>query len=273
MDSANSDRPFTPSSNGTILLTRTENQSRSLQQKLEESGFTVLNQPVIEILPVDDYSEIDSFLSRLNEFDWLIFSSSNGVRFFLDRFFAPEQKTGHEKQKSWARLRQNGLKIAAMGPGTAGTVSEYGLPVDLIPDRFCAEGMAAALTEEAHRHKRFLSLRASRGRQVLSRQLSASGGVFSELVVYQSRDVTVPDQSIRQKMETGRIDAVTVTSSAGAKSLIAMFGDSLKKTRLVAISSLTGDTIREAGFPVLLADEASEEGLVARLQKLFRQGI
>ena len=235
-----------------ILVTRPAHQATALAGPLAELGADVLLHPAIEIGSPTDWGEVDSALKRLSEFDWLVFSSSNGVRYLLERLLA----TGRD-------LRALGsLKLAAIGPGTAEELLRYHLKADLIPDEFRAESLASSLAGKA-RGQRFLLARASRGREILAEELTAAGGVVEQVVVYQSNDVAAADPQIMELMEAGKIDWVTVTSSAIAKSLVKLFGESLKNTKLVSISPITSVTLREMGFePTAEAMEYTMSGVV-----------
>ena len=108
--------------------------------------------------------------------------------------------------------------------------------------------------------------RASRGREVLADELQAAGGSVEQVVVYSSVDVSAPDEETLRLLRAGRIDWITVTSSAIAKSLAAMFGDDLRRSRLASISPITSGTLRELGFdPAAEAREYTLAGVVAAI--------
>lgn len=228
-----------------VLVTRPASQAETLCRRLEELGAEVLIQPAIEISEPEDWGPVDRALERLEQYDWLVFSSANGVQFLLERVC---QKHGD--------LRRLGrIKLAAIGPGTSEALAEYRLRADLLPAEYRAESLAEALSADA-RGRRFLLARASRGREVLAEQLRAAGGEVDQVVVYRSADVVSADPVVAQALAEGRIDWVTVTSSAIARSLVGLFGDELRKSRLVSISPITSSTLRELGHSV--AAEAAE---------------
>jgi uroporphyrinogen III methyltransferase/synthase len=112
-----------------------------------------------------------------------------------------------------------------------------------------------------------LLVRASRGREILAEELTKAGGIVEQLVVYESIDVERADPAIVAKMAAGQIHWTTVTSSAIARSLVNLFGDSLRKTKLVSISPITSATLRELGFePTAEAKEYTMVGVVAAIQ-------
>lgn len=235
----------------TVLVTRPAHQARTLGHALEELGANVLIQPAITIGEPADWRPVDGVIARLHEFEWLVFSSVNGVDYFLDRLLSERD------------LRSlSGLKIAAVGPGTTKRLAEYHLRADYQPDQYRAEALAAGLAGDA-KNKRFLLVRASRGREVLAEELTKAGGLVEQVVVYQSTDVAVPDPAVPEKLADGSIDWITVTSSAIAKSLTKLFGKSLQDCKLASISPVTSTTIRELGFePAAEATQYTMDGIV-----------
>jgi uroporphyrinogen III methyltransferase/synthase len=235
-----------------ILVTRPEEQSAELADELAEWGAQVLVQPAIELGPPEDWKPVDDALRRLESFDWLVFSSSNGVRYFIDHLLA----TGRDL-RSLAKVR-----LAAIGPGTSAALNQYHLKADLQPDEYRAEALAEALRGNA-RGKRFLLLRASRGREVLAERLQAGGGQVEQVVVYASRDTTRVKPEVQRAMEDGRVDWVTVTSSAIARSLARLFGDRLNRCKIVSISPVTTATLQELGLqPAAEARKYTMQGVV-----------
>jgi len=240
-----------------ILVTRPAGQSEGLVETLTELGAAVHYQPAIEIGPPRDWAAADAAIGDLASFQWLVFSSSNGVRYFLDRLAT-----------QGLDLRAlGGCKIAAIGPGTAEALREYRLQADLLPEEYRAESLAEALAPAA-KGANILLLRASRGREVLAETLTAAGAQVQQAVVYESRDVTTPDPEIAEALKEGRIDWVTVTSSAIARSLVAMLGADLKQAKLAAISPLTAGVLTDAGYTVTaIADPYTTAGVVDAILK------
>jgi uroporphyrinogen III methyltransferase/synthase len=235
-----------------VVVTRPIGQCEPLQSQLCELGAEVLLQPAIEIGPPASWETVDEALSRLDQFDWLVFSSVNGVEYLLGRLLAV-----HGDLRKLA-----GVRLAAIGPGTADRLAAYHLRADLMPAEYRAEALADVLTAAAA-GQRVLLVRASRGREVLAERLQAVGVPVEQVVVYESRDVAAPDPAITQRLRDGEIGWVTVTSSAIARSLAALFGRDLRRTKLASISPVTSTTLRELGFePAAEASEYTMEGLV-----------
>lgn len=238
-----------------IMITRPRSQAEALRHRLAELGADVLVQPAIEIIPTDDWRLVDEALNKLDQFDWVVFSSSNGVRYLLERLCSVHGDL----------RRLGGVRLAAIGPGTADELAAYHLKADFVPDEFRAESLAGGLAAQAA-GRRFLLARASRGREVLADELQSAGGEVQQIVVYQSRDATTPDAETAELLHQGRVDWVTVTSSAIARSLAAMFGNDLRRTRLVSISPITSATLRELGHePAAEARVYDMSGVVAAI--------
>lgn len=235
------------------MVTRPAEPGDPLVERLESLGAEVIVQPAIRILPPADWQPVDDALARLDTFDWLVFSSANGVRYLLER------------------RRHRGLeclaipRVAAMGPGTAEALARYGLRAELAPDEYRAESLAEALAPEAW-GRRFLLARASRGRETLAEQLTAVGAAVEQIVVYTSDDVERPDPEAAALLREGQIAWITVTSASIARRLIAWFGDDLHKTRLASIGPITSGVLREHGHrPAVEAAEYTMPGLVTAI--------
>lgn len=238
-----------------VLVTRARSQGDRLWERLVDLGAQVHVQPAICIAPPTDWQLVDAALDQLGTFDWLVFSSSNGVRSLLDRLL----QRGRDLRCLGA------VKLAAIGPGTADELLGYGLRADLVPQEFRAESLADALSHEAA-SRRFLLARASRGREILAERLTHAGGRVTQIVVYESLDVAQAQPETRTWLSAGRIDWTTVTSSAIARSLVRMFGEELRRTRLASISPVTSEALRELGYPPSVeATEYTMDGVVAAI--------
>ena len=238
-----------------VIVTRPTEQTGGLVDRLEELGASVLVQPAIEIGPPPDWGPLDAALARLPDFDWLVFSSANGVRFTLNRLM--------ETARDVRALA--GLKLAAIGPATADALAAFHLRTDLVPGEYRAEALAAALASQAA-GRRFLLVRASRGREVLAEQLHAAGGHVEQIVAYTSRDVPAPQSDVVATLSEHAGVWVTVTSSAIARSLARLFGERLRGARLASISPVTSATLHELGLePAVEAAEYTTSGLVAAI--------
>lgn len=253
-----------------VLLTRPDDggsADEATVRQLQQLGADVRLQPAIAISAATDLGPLDAALRRFADeptpFDWIAFSSGNGVRALLRRLEA----LGRD-----ARIFGR-AKFAAIGPATAHALAAFHLRTDLIPPEYRAESLAESLSQKVTLgEKRFLLIRASRGREILAETLRAAGAEVEQVVAYQSTDVAKPDEEIAELVAAGKIDWITVTSSAIAKSLAAMFGPELKKAKLASISPITSATLRDLGHePAAEATEYTLPGLVAAILSAERK--
>jgi uroporphyrinogen III methyltransferase/synthase len=243
-----------------ILVTRPRHQASDLTARLEELGAVVSLLPAVEIREPADWTPVDRALANLSAYQWLIFTSANGVDALISRL----RQLGRD-------LRILGpLRLAVIGPATADALRRYHLEPDLIPTVFDSESLAAALREHVA-GQRVLLARADRGRDVLREQLAKVAEV-EQIAVYSQVDAIEPSCDALEALRQGEIDYVTVTSSNIARSLIhALDEASLQRirsgaVRLVSISPVTSATIRELSLPVAAeAREFTTEGVVQAL--------
>lgn len=223
----------------TILVTRPGDDGNQVLRELELLGAQTLYWPAISISPLDDFRELDAAIEHLNDYRWIVFNSSNGVRAFMQRLW-----TMGRDARALASCR-----LAAVGPQTAKELAAFQLRADLVPTRFDADHLAEELVDQAGAGP-CLIVRASRGREVLADRLREVGIAVTQVAAYQNVDTDHVPTEIRQAMQRGKIQWVTVTSSAIADNLVRQFGNDLRATRLATISPLTSQRIREHGLEV-----------------------
>ncbi len=235
------------------MLCRPERESLATAELLRALGAGVVIEPTIQIGPPEDWGPVDRLLPEITGFDWLVFSSGNGVRYFLGRFL---QREGDIR-------RLAGPRLAAMGPGTAAALADFHLRADVVPPEYRAESLVEVLAPEAA-GKRFLLVRASRGRPILADGLRAAGGEVVQVVAYDSRDVASVRPEVVERLQAGEIQWTFVTSSSIARSAVRLFGQALRQTRIVSISPVTTAVLKELGFPVAVeAREYTLRGMLA----------
>lgn len=246
----------------TVMITRAPHQAQDTARRLVDLGAQCVFQPAIAIGPPGDITDLKAALGRLGDFDWIVFSSVNGVEYFLDHLW----RQGLDL-RDLARSR-----IAAIGPATANRLSDFRLRVDVQPEIFRAEALAEELVRVAPQG-RYLIIRASRGREILAETLTANGAEVTQVVAYESQDVTAPQPHIIDAIHKHAIQWTLVSSSAIARALHQMFGDDLRKTRLVSISPVTSGVIRDLGLEVHAeATTHTIDGLIAAIVDQVRQG-
>ena len=251
-----------PLSNQNVLLTRPAHQCDALKRLFEAQGATVFLQPTIEILPPTDWQSADEAINSVSSCDILVFASPNGVRSFFDRAKSLPDII-------FPCFIDKIPLLVATGPGTSEVLAKYSVKKIYVPsERYDAEGILALLTKQNIVGKRILLVRGNRGRTVLPDELERLGAYVEQVSVYQSVDLTVPAPEIASLVQCGKIDWVTVTSSAIGRSLVRMFGGDLRQTKLAGISPITSQTLTECGFPPMV--EATEATLPALVEALVR---
>ncbi len=246
-----------------IMVTRTREQASKLIEALEELGAECLEVPTIKIVPLKNYEVLDHALSELESFDWVVFTSVNGVKYFFERLFVAGKDV-----RALA-----GAKLAAIGQATAQGLKNYGLRVDLLPKEYRAEGLIAAFKEIGVSGKKILIPRALEAREILPQKLEEMGAKVVVAPVYQT---VLPEKNAKQAKELLRkgVDVVTFTSSSTARNLLAMLGEEaqelLSRVVLASIGPITSKTLQQAGFkPHIEAKEFTILGLVQAIKEYF----
>lgn len=235
-----------------VLVAGSPATSDKLRHRLASLGAEVISEPAIRIADPPDWAPVDTVLENLEQYDWLVFSSGNGVDYLFRRLF----------DRGGDMRRLGNVKLAAIGPSTADRLVNYHVQADVVPEQYNADGLAESLKGDAQ-GKRFLLLRASRGRELLAEELKAAGAEVDQVVVYSSLDVEDPNEDVTETMAAGKIDWVTVGSSSTARSLVRLYGDDLRNVRLVSISPLTSGALRDLGHePAAEASPYTTDGLV-----------
>jgi uroporphyrinogen III methyltransferase/synthase len=249
-----------------ILVTRPRALAASMVQSLEELGAVVHRCPVVDIAEPTDWAAADKALTSLERFQWLVFTSVNGVQAVMRRL----GQLGRD-------LRALGsVRLAAIGPATADALRMYYLQADLIPREYTSESLAAQLKVRAA-GQRVLLARADRGRDVLRQQLAAVCEVV-QVTVYSQHDEFQLEADVRELLRQGRIAYVTLTSSNIARAFVRALDEETRAStrsgtpRLVTISPVTSAAVSELGFPVAAeAREATSAGVVAAVVELAQR--
>jgi uroporphyrinogen III methyltransferase / synthase len=239
-----------------IVITRPRNDGNRSAVTLETLGAEVLLAPTVEVRAISDPAPLDAAIDRLASYDWLVFTSANGVRFFLERL----THRGRD-------LRALGhLKLAAIGPTTAEALAKFHLTADLMPQAFRSEALAAELLHHAP-GGRILLARADRGRSVLKDDLDQLADV-DQVPVYHNADAPALPPSVVERIRDGSIDWITLTSPAITVRLSGLLPLELQprlgtEVRLASLSPVTTEAARSVGWRVAVeAAEYTWDGLV-----------
>jgi uroporphyrinogen III methyltransferase/synthase len=247
----------------TIVVTRTRHQASDLSRQLHELGAGVIEAPTIEIAPPKDPLHVDQALARLHEYDWIIFTSVNGVA-----------ETKRKLLHFGLDARVFGKsKIAAIGDATAEAVrQQLCLSVALCPESFVAEALADELERRGEvGGRKFLLLRADIARPLLRERLERAGAAqVNDVAVYETHAAKSLPPHLIDALETKQVTWVTFTSSSTARNFIALLGEDYKlklaNVKLVSIGPITTATLREFGLtPTVEAKTFNIPGVVAAI--------
>jgi uroporphyrinogen III methyltransferase/synthase len=255
-----------PLSGRTVVLTRPEDDARSTEIALEDLGARVLVAPTITVGPIEDAAALDDAIKTLERYDWLVFTSANGVRYFFERLFA----LGYD-------LRRVGhAKLAAIGPATAKALRKLALNADVVPNSYRSEDLAEALVPLV-RGKRVLLARADRGRTVLKDELEGIAAEVTQIPVYRNADADGLPAEVLAALEADKVDWVTLTSSAIARRFEALrprsdSGDCVRRLKFASISPVTSQAAREAGIePTVEAEDYTINGVIQAIADFERR--
>ena len=252
-----------------VLVTRAKEQSRQMADRIALQGGDPVLFPTIRIFPPLDLSPLDTCISGIGSYDWVIFTSANGVDRFFERFF--EVRTDIREMA--------GPHVGAIGPVTAATIRSRGIKVERVAREFTAEGVLELLSGEEVSGKRFLIPRAEKARDTLPQGLTEMGGKVDVVSVYRTAPPADAEvDGIREMLSRQQIDAITFTSSSTVTHLVEMLGGAefarelLEGVALASIGPITSETIRSMGLTVgIEASSYTTDGLVDALVDHFRE--
>jgi uroporphyrinogen III methyltransferase/synthase len=228
-----------------ILITRARSQSTGFGTALRAKGAEVIEFPMIEIVPPLRWNELDRSLNRFNSYAWIIFTSANGVKFFLQRL----------KEKKIRTSLPPSLRVCAIGPATAKELKEKKVRIDFVPREYVAEAILEGFEKMSIRGKRILLARAKVARDVLPRGLRQMGAEVDVVEVYRTLKPRGGAKKLRKLLTNEKVDVLTFTSS----STVSHFADLLRKEDLgilmknvtiACIGPITARTALEWGMKV-----------------------
>jgi uroporphyrinogen-III synthase len=243
-----------------ILITRPRPQAKEFAEKLQASGYDPVFFPVIEIQPIENNIALERALSKLDCYDWVVFTSVNAVQVAFDRHSFLVRDTG------------SGVKFAAIGPKTAEALQERGFQPDFVPEEYVAESILPGLGDL--RGRWVLLPRAEIARKVLPEAICEAGGIAHEIAVYKTIPAE-PDPQGLAALKSG-VDFITLTSSSTVRNFTAIArANGLDPLRLpgnplfACIGPVTEQTAREEGLINLVtAREFTTRGLIEVIDKV-----
>jgi len=251
-----------------IVVTRAREQASGFLKKLSALGAECIQFPTIEIVPPDSWEPLDTAILNLASYQWLLFTSVNGVKYFLQRL--------HFLKKDVRDLK--GIRIGAIGPKTAEQWHQWGIIPDLVPDEYRAEAVVASFKKWDTEGVRILIPRAAKAREVLPEQLRKMGARVEVVDAYKTISPQKNTAEIQEMLEKGSIDMVTFTSSSTVTNFVEMFNSRedlahkwMKQVSVACIGPITADTAGEQGFSVdLMPADYTIEALTSAITDFFK---
>ncbi|MBN1905800.1 MAG: uroporphyrinogen-III C-methyltransferase [Deltaproteobacteria bacterium] len=236
-----------------IVVTRAREQASGFMAGLRELGANCIEFPTIEIRPPDDWAPLDRAIERIRDYNWLIFTSVNGVKFFFKRLF--------EDGKDVRALGE--IKVCAIGPKTADEVKGYGIIPDMVPTEYRAEAVIIGFRRLKTDSLKILLPRAKEAREILPDELRKMG---AKVDVVESYVTIMPENrvaAISKMLEAGEISMITFTSSSTVTNFMGMFGTNanqvkewLKDVDIASIGPITSETARRLGLKITVEPES-----------------
>jgi len=227
-----------------IVITRPRAQAPEFAERLEAWGAEVVPFPTIETAAPPSFAAFDNAIRRASDFDWVVFTSANGVRAFFERLRSVDADV-----RDWHRAR-----FAAIGPQTARALEGYCVGVATVPDEFRAEAVVAALVKTGVAGKRILLPRAAGARSVLPQQLRQHGATVEDVPTYTTVVPQADAQVLQDLLMSDAVDLVTFTSSSTVHNFVTLLkgkvADVLRHTTIGCIGPVTADTARSYGMQV-----------------------
>jgi uroporphyrinogen III methyltransferase/synthase len=244
-----------------VLVTRAPEQSNELVAALAQAGAEAVLAPLVRLAPADDASALDAALDRLADYDSIVFTSANAVRF-----------TALRARERNVALAPGGARVVCVGPATASAALEAGLPVHRAPPaRYDAEAVLEQLLAEGEvRGQRFLVPRSDLARDVLPEGLRAAGAQVDAVVAYRNEPAEIDRAWLRGELIAGRLDVLTFASPSAAQRFAALLDEDARAAALrctiAAIGPVTARALAAAGLPAqVVAQSATAAGLVEEL--------
>jgi uroporphyrinogen III methyltransferase/synthase len=247
-----------------ILVTRAQEQARELSALLVEQGGEPVECPTIQVVPPESWRELDEAVAELGQYHWVVFTSVNGVRPFMERL----------RQRGQDARAFAGLRLCCIGPRTAEELRVYGLRADLIPSEYQAEGVIDAMKAAGVAGQRVLIPRAAVAREILPEQLRAMGAEVRVVTAYRTVLPSVEAEHLKEQLRRQAIHVITFTSSSTVRNFRRLFDSREEMTKLIGdavvacIGPITAKTAVEQSLPVTIT--AAKNTIPALVQAIVQ---
>jgi uroporphyrinogen III methyltransferase / synthase len=247
-----------------IVITRPEAQTEDFAALLQRQGARVIHFPTIRIVPPENHDDIDQAIGRLSLYKWLVFTSANGVTFFINRL--------KELGKDIRDLK--GIRICTIGPATAAKIESFGISVDLVPDTFISEGVVKAFADIDIRGNRILLPRAETARDVIPDGLAVLGATVDVVTAYRTVHSGRNRSELDDLIKEGKVDVITFTSPSTVKYFLEIMGKDFvmpPQIKTACIGPVTSAAVKKAGLAIdILQERYTIPALVETLATYFK---
>lgn len=250
-----------------IIVTRAREQASDFACLLENQGAFPIQFPTIKTVPPDSWESLDHAIQSIDKYDWLIFTSVNGVKYFLDRL--------RENQKDIRDLK--GIKLCAIGPKTAEVIEKLGINIDFVPSEYKAEAVIEGLGSKEINGKKILIPRASEAREILPKELAKMGAIVNVVEAYKTIRPVEKTDKIRDMLKNKEISAITFTSSSTVTNFVSMFEKDeisglVNGVAIACIGPITAKTAEKCGLKAsIVPDNYTIESFTDAIVDFFSQ--
>ncbi|WP_027409489.1 uroporphyrinogen-III synthase [Anoxybacteroides tepidamans] len=242
-----------------VLVTRGKEQAQEFSDRLRQAGACPLEIPLISVSAVADKEKVNKYLRDLSRYNWIVFTSANGVRFFF----------------SFMKEVRSLPKIAVVGRKTAAALEKRGIHPDIIPDEFVAEGLAEAMKPIIEPHDRILLVKGNLARPALKEELLCLGADVDDLVVYETNINESGKEQLLDLLKKKAIDVITFTSSSTVHSFMRMLEGTdllslVQRCVIACIGPITKQAAEQAGLSVhICPDQYTIDDMIKEMEKFF----
>jgi uroporphyrinogen III methyltransferase/synthase len=252
-----------------IVVTRPREQAAELVEALEQLGAMVIEAPTVRIAPPDDFAPLDEACASVGRYDWVLFTSPAGVDYFFQRM-----QLGPTDTRALA-----GVKLCAIGPGTADDLAQHCLKADVVPAEYAADTVIDAIRKAGDlAGKTFLLPRADTAREFLSDALRKAGATVTEVIAYRTVPVEIErdnEPDIYRMLLDRKVDVLTFTSASTVRNFVRLYGvdpvaDLLQPVSIASIGPVTAEAALQCGIrTTIMPDEYTIPGLVRAIVDHF----
>lgn len=256
-----------PLSGKRIVVTRTREQASDLSATLGSMGAEVMELPMIRIVPPTDRKDFAAAVVDCPRYDWLVFSSPNGVRKFFEAFYAVYED-----------IREiGGARIAAVGPGTAAELKKHGLMVDIVPKKAVAEELIAEFDRKGEEfggvaNVTMLWVHSEQGRDIFYKEMMKRQAIVDECIAYNTVPETEDPAGVRERLLHDGADVITFTSSSTVRHYMALQIPIPATCKIASIGPVTSASLREYGIePHIVSATHNIPSLIEAIVDFFRK--